>query len=100
VQPFYLDDSTTSTKQTVGSYPIFSPVDVLPFCYRKSWIWQESENQNISRSTQVSFNHLPHLAIERIGVSRSPRRRRGTFGSFVHAWEKVDGIIRGSSGAF
>jgi hypothetical protein len=35
--------------------------------------------------------------IEWIGLIWSSERKRGTFGFFVHAWEKVDGIIRSSS---
>ena len=32
------------------------------------------------------------------GLSWSSRKKRGTFGFFVHAGEEVDGIIRSSSG--
>jgi hypothetical protein len=64
----------------------------------KSWIWQESENRKNSGRAQVFFNRLLHLATEQIGLSWSPRRKRGPFGFFVHAWEKVGRIVRSSSG--
>ncbi|MEK9667680.1 MAG: hypothetical protein VW701_11035, partial [Deltaproteobacteria bacterium] len=50
VQPFHLDDSTTSTKQTVGSYPLFSPVDVLPFCYRKAGFGKNLKTKKCRKS--------------------------------------------------
>ena len=45
---------------------------------------------------QVFFNHFLHLAIGWVGLITKEKERNVRF--FVYAWEKVDGIIRSSSG--
>ena len=62
----------------------------------KSWIWQESENRKISGSAQVFFNHFLQLAIGWVELITKEKERNVRF--FVYAWEKVDMIIRSSSG--
>ena len=62
----------------------------------KSWIWQESENRKISGSAQVFFNHFLHLAIGWVELITEEKERNVRF--FVYAWEKVDRIVRSSSG--